>query len=71
METVFFKKKDSDKIWWTRNPEMLVSVRFTFDKKKLYDPFKDYPYNLTEEEIKIFDEENPEMAEYYSYRKEK
>lgn len=68
MELVFYKNNENDKIWWTRNPEMLVSLRFSFDKKKLYDPFKDYPYNLSKEEKELFDKENPEMAEYYSYR---
>lgn len=71
MELVFYKNNENDKIWWTRNPEMLVSLRFSFDKKKLYDPFKDYPYNLSKEEKELFDKENPEMAEYYSYRTKK
>lgn len=69
MEDIFYKNKETDVIWWTRNPEMIASLRFTFDKKKLYDPFADYPHNLSKEEIEIFDKENPEMAEYYSYRK--
>ncbi len=69
MKRIFYKNNENDKIWWTRNPEMLVSLRFSFDKKKLYDPFKEYPYNLSKEEKEIFDKENPEMAEYYSYRK--
>lgn len=66
----FYKNNDKDTIWWTRSSEKL-SLLFTFDKKKLYDPFNDYPHNLTKEEIEIFDKENPEIAEYYSYRTKK
>ena len=69
MTTGFYKRKESDTIWWINDTEMVESLYFTFDKKKLYTPFRDYPNNMTEEEIRIFEKENPDYVDYYSYRK--
>lgn len=41
---------------------------FSFNKKKEYNLFEDYPHNLTEEEREIFDKENPEWKEFFSDR---
>ena len=65
----FYKHKESDTIFWTTDDDELESIYFTFDKKKLFNPFRDYPYNLTKEQVEIFEKENPDYTEYYSYRK--
>ena len=41
----------------------------SFDRKKIYNLFEDYPYNMTEEEVEIFDSENPFWRDFFSDRK--
>lgn len=41
---------------------------FSFDKKKIYNLFADYPHNLTADEKKIFDKENPFWKEFFADR---
>lgn len=68
----FFKKNVTDKVFWLDNS---INVRgehiFSFDKKKCFNLFADYPHNLTDEEIEIFDKENPFWADFFKHRKEK
>lgn len=65
----FYKKNDDDKIWWINNKEQVGEHLFTFDKKTIFNLFKDYPYKLTSEEKEIFDKENPYWADYFKDRK--
>ena len=65
----FYKNNKNDVIWWTDNLESVGEHLFSFDKKKIYNLFKDYPHNLTKEEMKIFDKENPYWSEFFAYRK--
>lgn len=64
----FYKEKPTNKIWWVSNPETIGEWLFSFDKKKIYNMFADYPHNLTTEEKEIFDKENPYWAEFFSDR---
>lgn len=45
-----------------------VNGLFSFDKKQVFNMFADYPHNLTPEQKKIFDEENPEWCEFFKDR---
>lgn len=65
----FYKKNDVDKIWWVDNKEQVGEHLFSFDKKKIYNLFKDYPYELSNEEKEIFDKENPYWADFFKDRK--
>lgn len=65
----FYKNADSDTIWWVDNPEVVGEFLFSFDKKKIYNMFRDYPHNLTAEEVEIFDKENPYWAEFFKDRR--
>ena len=63
----FVKKHKNDKIWWVEyNPPLIGIHVFSFDKKKIFNLFQDYPHNLTKEQVEIFDKENPYWAEYFS-----
>ena len=64
----FYKNKKSDKISWVDNPEQIGVRLFSFDEKKVFNLFADYPHNLTPEQKKIFDEENPYWADLFKDR---
>ena len=63
----FYKENKNDKVWWVEevdgdeDGEML----FSFDMKKIYNIFTDYPGKLTSKEKTIFDKENPYWAEFF------
>ena len=61
----FIKENPSDLIWWVDNPGDEGAWEFSFDKKKVYNMYRDYPEKLTPEEKKIFDKENPFWADYF------
>ena len=65
-KVIFYKKNPEDKIWWVDNGgDVKGEMVFSFDKKKLYNLFKDYPQNLSKEEKEIFDSENEFLKEYF------
>ena len=66
----WYKNNRSDQIWWLDNrDEAKGEFVFSFDKKKEYNLFEDYPHNMTAKEVAIFDEENPFWADFFSDRK--
>lgn len=65
----FYKNNPTDKIWWKDTPDVVGEFLFSFDKKKVYNLFADYPHSMTEDEVRIFDKENPFWAEYFKDRK--
>lgn len=68
MKSDFYKKNKNDIIWWIDNLDTRGEFLFSFDKKKIYNLFKDYPYNLSKIEKDIFDKENPYWAEFFKDR---
>ena len=66
MKSDFYKNNPSDKIWWVDNLDKVGEILFSFDKKKIFNLFRDYPQNLTAERKKIFDEENPYWRDFFS-----
>lgn len=65
----FYKNNPDDKIWWVDNPEQIGVWLFSFDKKRIYNMFEDYPFKLSKEEKAIFDKENPYWADFFKDRK--
>ena len=53
---------------WLDNPE-IGEMNFTFDGKKIFNLFRDYPYKLTQEQKALFDKENPYWANSFKDRK--
>lgn len=67
-ERRFYKEKAHHKIWWVKNDGLIGVFEFSFDKKKIYNLFRDYPFKLTKEEKEIFDLENPFWKNYFEER---
>ena len=65
----FYKKNENDQIWWVDDFDTIGMHLFSFDKKKIYNLFRDYPWKLTIEEKTIFDKENPYWADFFKDRR--
>lgn len=64
----FYKQNENDKVWWTDKLDTVGEFLFSFDQKKIYNLFADYPHNLTKEEKEIFDKENPYWKDFFKDR---
>ena len=64
----FYKETPMDQVWWVDTSESDGLFLFSFDQKKIYNLFSDYPRNLTAEEREIFDRENPYWADFFKDR---
>lgn len=64
----FIKNNPDDMIWWVDNPERIGEWLFSFDKKNVFNMFRDYPGRLTKKQKEIFDKENPEWANFFKDR---
>jgi len=64
----FYKQNENDEIWWTAELDTVGEFLFSFDKKKIYNLFADYPHNLTKEEKAIFDKENKYWKDFFKDR---
>ncbi len=64
----FYKENPTDKIWWVDTSGEVGTWEFSFDKKKVYNMFADYPHRLTKEEKETFDRENPFWADFFADR---
>ena len=65
MKYDFYKENDNDRVWWVNTVDKVGLYLFTFDRKKIYNLFSDYPHNLSPEEKKICDEENPYWKKFF------
>lgn len=68
MKYDFYKNNKTDTIFWVDNVNNIGERLFSFDKKKIYNLFADYPHNLTETERRIFDKENPYWRDFFKDR---
>ena len=72
----FYKENETDIIWWVDNYAvhngelypMDGEYLFSFDRKKIFNLFQDYPHALTPEQKEIFDKENPYWADFFKGR---
>ncbi|MDY2794791.1 DUF7675 family protein [Peptostreptococcus porci] len=65
----FNKKDEKSKVWWTSKIDSVGELNISFDRKKIYNLFDDYPHNMTKEEVEIFDKEESYWKEFFSWRK--
>lgn len=56
-----------NKVYWKDNTNIGEHI-FSFDMKKEYNLFSDFPYKLTPEEVDIFIESELYWAEYFEIR---
>lgn len=66
----FYKQEESDVIWWVDDTEHVGRFLFSFDKERVFNLFSDYPYKLTDEQVEIFNRENPFWREFFRDRLE-
>lgn len=64
----FYHNEPNDVIWWVDDTETTGEWLFSFDKKKVFNMFRDYPQELTSEQKAIFDKENPYWANFFADR---
>lgn len=55
---LWFKNEEADAVWWKSDTEAVGEIIFSFDKKKEFNFWQDYPNKLTKEQKAIFDKEN-------------
>nr|DAN33719.1 MAG TPA: hypothetical protein [Caudoviricetes sp.] len=55
---LWFKHEETDAVWWKSDTEAVGEMIFSFDKKKEFNFWQDYPNKLTKEQRAIFDKEN-------------
>lgn len=65
MQYDFYKENDTDRIWWVDTVDRIGLYLFSFDRKKIYNLFSDYPHKLSAEEKRIFYEENPYWKAFF------
>ena len=65
----WYKRKKTDKVWWKHTPGVRGIWIFSFDKKKEYYFYRDYPHALTDEEFEIFIKENPILGRNFGGKK--
>ena len=64
----FVKNNPSDRIWWVDDPDVIGVWEFSFDRKRVFNLFQDYPLKLTPEQKAIFDLENPFWKDFFTDR---
>lgn len=67
-QITFRKNNENDVIWWVDNPDVIGKWLFSFDKKTIFNMFRDYPYKLTAKQKAIFDKENPYWVNFFKDR---
>lgn len=65
----FYKENETDQIWWVDTSDRDGEFLFSFDKKKVFNLFADYPHNLAPEQKEIFDKENPYWKDFFKDRR--
>ena len=65
----YYKENPTDTTWWLDTSDEDGKFVFSFDKKKVFNLFSDYPHNLTPEQKEIFDKENPYWKDFFKDRK--
>ena len=70
VEYLFSKDEDhpNNTVWEVTHVGYVGELLFSFDKKKIYNLWQDYPNSFTPEEKEIFDKEYPYWADFFKDR---
>lgn len=68
---IFSKDEDNpnNTIWEVEEVGTIGKLLFSFDKKKIYNLWTDYPHKFSAEERRIFDKEYPFWADFFKNRR--
>ena len=64
----FYKENTEGKVFWVDSVDVIGEHLFSFDKKKIYNLFADYPHNLSSEELQVFNKENAYWVDFFNDR---
>ena len=70
-EVEYKKESPGDSVWWVHRSGVVGTMAFTFDKRRIYNLFRDYPDKLSVEEWMAFNRENPYWEHFFRGRNEK
>lgn len=62
---IFYKENPKNKFWWVEYEGMIGTLQISFDKKKIYNLFTDYPSKFSNEEVAIFKKEQPYWDKFF------
>ena len=63
-----FKESKKHKIWQVNEKDAIGSLLITFDKKKVYNLWTDFPLKFKQSEIEIIKEEMPYWYDFFNDR---
>lgn len=66
----FIRHKETDNIFWVDGGNIGEHL-FTFDKKRIFNLFRDYPHELNAQQKETFDKENPYWVDFFADRQPK
>jgi len=64
----FIRENEEYEIYWVEDLESVGKLLVSFDKKKIYNLWTDYPDKFTDEEKEIFDIAYPYWREFFADR---
>ncbi|MCD5440287.1 DUF7675 family protein [Lactobacillus delbrueckii] len=69
-EITFYRNKRGDKVWRVDRVDEIGGIEVSFDKKKIYNLWTDYPSKFSAEEIEIIKKEMPYWVDFFKSREE-
>ena len=67
----WYHENDGDRIWWLDNYPVIGEFIFSFDKRKQYNLYEDYPDRLSVKEWLVFNAENDYWYKYFKDRNDR
>lgn len=65
----FYKNDPKSRVFWIDHIDVIGEFLFSFDRKKVYNLFSDYPQALSPDEKDLFDHDQPYWANFFLPKK--